>query len=343
MGRKTIKNNITDEHKIAKINKKNSTLKQDYIDYLISIDRAETTIRSYDNDLDIFFCWNLDSNENKSFVEITKREFARFQSYALNTWEWSPNRIRRVKATLSSLSNYIENILDEEPEFKGYRNIVSKIESPAKIDIREKTILEDEQIELLLRELTKKKQYDKACMLSLAANSGRRKAELPQFKTSYLTEENIVFGSFYKTPEKIKTKGRGKRGKMLHAYVLMKDFQPYLDKWLEYRKENEINSEWLFPNKQNFNEPMKITTLDSWADTFSRILDVPFYWHSLRHYFTTSLAKCNLPDGVIQSIIGWDSLEMVKVYKDIDADDEIGKYFNEDGIKDIKQTTLSDL
>ena len=343
MGRKTIKNNITDEHKIAKINKKNAILKQDYIDYLVSLSKAETTIHSYGSDLDIFFCWNLDFNDNKFFVEITKREFARFQSHAISTWQWSPNRIRRVKATLSSMSNYIENILDEEPEFKGYRNIIKKIESPDKIAVREKTILEDEQIELLLRELTKKKQYDKACMLSLAANSGRRKAELPQFKVSYLTEENIVFGSFYKTPEKIKTKGRGKLGKMLNAYVLINGFQPYLDNWLKYREENGIDSEWLFPNKQGPTVPMKITTLDSWADTFTRILGVPFYFHSLRHYFTTNLAKSNVPDGLIQSIIGWDSLEMVKLYKDIDTDYEIGKYFDENGMKEIEQTKLSDL
>ena len=47
----------------------------------------------------------------------------------------------------------------------------------------------------------------------------------------------------------------------------------------------------------------------------------------MRHYFTTSLAKAGIPDGVIQSIVAWDSSDMVRVYKDIDADEEISMYF----------------
>ena len=83
--------------------------------------------------------------------------------------------------------------------------------------------------------------------------------------------------------------------------------------------------------------------MNSWAETFSNILGIPIYWHSLRHFFTTSLAKANLPDSVIKTIIGWESLEMVGVYKDIDDEEEIGKYFVDGEIIGQKQTGLSDL
>ena len=83
--------------------------------------------------------------------------------------------------------------------------------------------------------------------------------------------------------------------------------------------------------------------MDSWAETFSKILDIPFYWHSLRHYFTTSCARSGLPDNVIQMIIGWSSLDMVGLYKDIEVDEEFEKYFGEDGIKKVEQASLSDL
>lgn len=84
-------------------------------------------------------------------------------------------------------------------------------------------------------------------------------------------------------------------------------------------------------------------TLNSWAETFSNILGIPVYWHSLRHFFTTSLAKANLPDSVIKTIIGWESLEMVDIYKDIDDEDEIGKYCMNGEIVGQKQAALSDL
>ena len=79
------------------------------------------------------------------------------------------------------------------------------------------------------------------------------------------------------------------------------------------------------------------------SETFSAILEVPVYWHSLRHFFTTSLAKANLPDSVIKTIIGWESLEMVGIYKDIDDEEEIGKYFADGEIVGQKQAGLSDL
>lgn len=204
-------------------------------------------------------------------------------------------------------------------------------------------MLTDEQADTLLNYLTERGQYEKACCFALARYSGRRKSELVRFKVDYFNDENIIYGSLYKTPEKIRTKGRGVNGKMLTCYVLSKPFKPYLDRWMAKRQELGIESEWLFPDKDDPKQPLPISTLNSWAETFSAILEVPVYWHSLRHFFTTSLAKANLPDSVIKTIIGWDSLEMVATYKDIDDEEEIGKYFSDGEIIGQKQAGLSDL
>lgn len=343
-GRKTVYNNITSPEKLAQVNPDNIELGNDFVEYLQSIDRSPRTIAQYKSDLDIFWCWNLEVNKNKFFVDLSKREVAKFQSHALNTWQWSPSRIRRVKSTLSSLSNFIENMLDDE--YEGYRPIVRKIESPANVKVRDKTIFTDEQLQDLLDYLVYEKQYDKACMLSMAMNNGRRKSELPRVKVSYFTDKDIRFGSLYKSPEQITTKGRGSRGKMLTVWTLAKPFQPYLDLWLNYRKENNITSEWLIPKCDNgvyVNEQIPVSTLDSWADTFTTILGEPFYWHSLRHYFTTACAKSGLPDDVIRMLVGWEDNSMVTLYKDLDEEDLFSKYFNEDGIQKVETKTLNDL
>ena len=126
---------------------------EDFVEYLQSIDRAPTTISQYKSDLAIFWVWNLQYNNNKPFIKITKREFARFQNHCLNEWGWSSNRVRRVKAVISSMSNFIENILDEEEEFAGYRAVIRKIESPVKEEVREKTVFEPEELQMLLSHL----------------------------------------------------------------------------------------------------------------------------------------------------------------------------------------------
>jgi integrase len=209
--------------------------------------------------------------------------------------------------------------------------------------VREKTILSDEQLDNLLATLTEKKQYDKACMLALAMCSGRRKSELVRFKVTDFKDENLVCGgALYKTSDTIKTKGFG-LGKYIYCYTLAKKFKPYFENWMIYREENNIQSIWLFPMKENPDEQLKPETLNSWAITFGRLLGVNFYWHCLRHYFTTHLARLGLPDGVIQEIIGWTSADMVRVYKDLTTEEQLEQYFDENGIKAVQPTKLTDL
>lgn len=343
MGRTTVYNSITSAEKLSQCNKSNIELSDEFLDYLKSIDRASTTIEQYRSDLKIFWCWNLEFNNNKDFIKITKREFAKFQNHALNEWGWSPKRVRRHKSTLSSLSNYIENILDEEEEFSGYRSIVRKIESPSNQSVREKTVFTIEELQSLLDYLVENKQYMKACVVALCMYSGRRKSEIPRFKMSYFEDKNILFdGAMFKTDEKVKTKGRGK-GKFINLYVLRKPFLPYLELWLNERKELGIESEWLFPRKDDPSQQLKPDTMDSWVDGFSNVLGKPFYYHSLRHFFTTMLAENNIPASVIQEIVAWESADMVSLYTDTSADDTIGKYFGSDGIKNVENKSLGDL
>ena len=343
MPRKTQMNDLTSPELVKAINPENMRLKEDFLEYLKSVQRSAGTIRGYDNDLDIFFVYCMKKLGNKKFSEVTKRDLVSFQNWLINENGNSPSRVRRIKSTISSLSNYITNILDDEDEFRGFRSIVKKIESPVNQPVREKTVLSDEQLDGLLALLTEKKQYEKACMLALAMNSGRRKSELVRFKVDDFTDENLVCGgSLYKTSDTVKTKGFG-LGKYIYCYTLAKDFKPYFDNWMRYREESGIKSVWLFPMKGSPEQQLKPETLNSWAITFSSLLGVDFYWHCLRHYFTTHLARSGLPDGVIQEIVGWTSADMVRVYKDLSTEEQLEQYFDENGIKAVQPKKLSDL
>lgn len=222
MGRKTKQNRICTPELIAQINPKNIRLMNDFLEYLRSVGKAESTVKAYTSDLHIFFVWVLQNADNKYFPEVSKRDIVSYQNWLLMNNENSPARVRRLKATLSSLSNYIEAILDDE--LPNFRSIIRKIENPINELAREKTVLSDEQADMLLDYLVERGQYEKACCFALARYSGRRKSELVRFKVSYFDDENIIYGSLYKTPEKIRTKGRGVNGKMLTCYVLSKPF-----------------------------------------------------------------------------------------------------------------------
>ncbi len=341
MARSTVYNDIVNDELWSKVNKDNKELLGEFIEYLQSTNKSPLTIINYESDIKICFVWSLQHNKNKFFVEFTKRDIMKYQNWLLNTLNLSSSRVRRLKSTISSMANFIENVLDED--FPDFRNIVNKIPAPVKQPVREKTIFEDEDIDDLLNILVENKQYQEACALALAAGSGSRKSEIPRFKVEYFKEENIKFGALYKTPEKIKTKGQG-GGKFLHRWVLISTFQPYFDLWMEERKRLGIDNEYLFVTKRS-NEWIQASTstLDSWAERFNKYIDKHFYWHSNRHYFTTMLSKANIPAEVIKEIIGWESVDMVSIYNDTQIDDELGKYFGEDGIKQVDKKSLSDL
>ena len=344
-GTTTVYNNITSPEKLAQVNPDNLQLTEDFLEYLQSVDRSKGTIKQYRANLNVFWCWNLDYNKNKFFVDLTKREIAKFQNHAINVWGWSPKRVRTVKATLSSLSNMIENIMDDE--FEDYRPIVRKIESPEDEAVRVKTVFQMEDLQPLLDQLIEKGEYMKACVLALAMYSGKRKSELTRFKVSYFADENLICGgALYKTPEKMVTKGRGQRGKLLDVYTLAKPFKPYLDYWLAERERLGIKSDWLFPKYKDgewLDEHIDISLLDSFARSFSKMLNKPMYFHSLRHAFTTYLLEQNLPENVVQMIQGWSSSDMVRIYDDRSGDSQLEKYFGEDGIKVVESKGLEDL
>ena len=338
MGRKTVYNYITDPETLNLISVENKQLISDFLDYLVSTDRNISTINAYESDLKIFFCWNYRFNNNKYFAELKKREISQFQKYALTEWKWSSNRLSRVKSTLSSLSNYIENMLDDE--LPDYRPIVRKIESPVKQAVRTKTMMTDEEVDHVLDVLVEEKKYQQACAFALAAFSGARKSELLRFKVSYFDERNIMDGAaLYKTPEKIRTKGRGSAGKLLTKYTLL-DFKKYYDLWIQERERiGLVNNEFLFVNTDN-EEVLKVSTLDSYSKTISNILGRPFYFHSLRHQLCTRLMKIGVPTDTIQEYFGWANISMLSIYNDNDASDTFGEYFTSEGIVGKNKTSL---
>ncbi|MCD8376843.1 MAG: tyrosine-type recombinase/integrase [Oscillospiraceae bacterium] len=341
MPRKTKHNTITSPELLAKVNPENTALLNDFLDYLRSTDKSAGTIAAYESDIEIAFVWCLQHNENRFFVDWTKRQIVQYQNWLINENGNSPARVRRLKASLSSMANFTESILDDE--FPNFRNIINKVESPINQPVREKTIFTSSQIVGLLEYLTERGAYEKACAVALALYSGRRKAELLRFRVSDFTDDRLVCGgSLYKTG-KIKTKGRGAQGKMLECFCLAKQFKPYLDRWLEYRERNGIESEWLFPSKEDPSVPLGIATLNSWAMSFSRYLDMDFYWHSLRHLCVSDFKRAGIPDTVIQQYIGWEDISMVPVYSDLQADEQLSMYFNEDGIVKPEQKDLSEI
>lgn len=316
MGRKTFRKQTTSPKLIDLINPKNISLMENFLK-IKSVTTSNKTITVYKSNLNIFFCWNQQFNGNKFFVEIKKIEIADFFSYASEELKLGSSRLNNLRSTLSSLSNFIERFMDEEyPSF--HNKILLTIESSPKELRREKTILTDEQIENLLEYLSDKNKQQ-ACWLALAVTSGARFSELLNFEVDLIDENKTAFGDlFLETVRQIKTKGRGKSGKLLYKYILKDKFLPFYNNWLLERKDilekNKIEHNYLFIKDDG--SRATDSTIRTWVAEFENYLKVPFYTHAVRHYFVTLLSRKNIPYHLIQAIVGWEDSSMVEIYND---------------------------
>ncbi|GLI86562.1 integrase [Rossellomorea marisflavi] len=342
MGRKTVYNRIFNEKEWEQVNPKNKQLLMEWKTYLMSTDKSNGTIKQYENDMRILLIFLLRMAQNKFVIDLNKRDIISFQGYSMNEWKHSSNRVRRLKSCLSSLCNYVENIMDDL--YPDFRNIVNKIESPTKKPVREKTVLTNEQVQQVLETLVETKQYQKACVFALAANSGARLSELCRFKVSFFKEEHLVNGAYYKTPQKIRIKGRGREGSSKYKYILKAGFKEYFDLWMEERERLGIDTDELFVTRRNEQwVPATDGTLQSWKNKFTKILETDFYFHSLRHYLTTKLRANNIPDKIIKDFFGWESIDMIEIYDDNEAEDDFAKFFTAGGIKKVEKKTIDDI
>lgn len=239
----------------------------------------------------------------------------------------SSNRVASLKSAISSLANCIE-VLDEDL-YPNFRNLIKSLEPVHKAPVREKTVLTDEQVEECLNKLLEQNQCQIACALALSLASGMRKAELTRMKVEFFDDSNLILnGKMYKTGV-IRTKGRGSNGKQIPKYVLKDKFQPYFNAWMKQREERGIESPWLFVTMSDGKfVQATVSQMNTYAEKIGALMNVPFYFHCMRHLWTTNMQKEGISDSAIAEIQSWDSLEMVKRYSDIPTEEHWAQFFN---------------
>ena len=335
MSRKTFKKIITTPEKLENIEDSNKKLVDRFLRYMAPRS-SEGTIKVYKSNFNIFFCWNLDYNDNKPFEKIKKIEMQDFFLFCSEELKYSPNRYAQMHSSLSSLSNYIENQLDEIDRYADFRNIVKKIEKLPKETVRKKTILSVETVDKLMKDLDKQGRLQESVFIALAISSGARISELFRITLDLLDENETAFDDlFLVTKEPIKTKGRGKNGKQLYKYIIKALFLPWLKRWLPVRakilKDNNVEKHnCLFIRQDGM--PATQATVRGWIKRWEKMTGLDIYPHSFRHYFVTYLSKVGLEAELIQSIVGWSSGDMVAIYNDLRIDERewkgLGKLAN---------------
>jgi len=270
---KNVYNNFFDPEIWKIVNLDSKELLDDFLLELKQNKKSSGTIYQYSSDIRgtlIYIAKNLD---NKSILDLTKKDFRRYSLYLSEECHVSNARHNRILSAIRSLLTFAE---ENDDDYEYETNVAKKVRGLPKESVREIYFLTDEQIQKLKDELIKREEYQKATLLCLAYDSCARKAELAQVEKF----------SFYDTNKNNTNKVTGKRRKIFSLIYF--DWTKECAKlWIDQRGEDEINSLWAIgvTSKKKATKENLYNWFLIMRDVLAEIegKTIEFNVHSLRH------------------------------------------------------------
>ncbi|MFD0587822.1 tyrosine-type recombinase/integrase [Paenibacillus sp. GCM10027627] len=221
---------------------------------------SKQSISQYRSALGQFFWWVHIALNDKPLEKISKRDFLRYISYLSNRG-MSSSALALKKAAVSSLNNYIENVVaDDDETFKMFRNFTRGLPAIPKNKVYNKVKITKDEYDLTMQTLEEDENYLGMAWVATAFNIGARRSEIPQLRTEILSypipeDQNYIMSHI------IRLKGRSEQGKQ-EAYMVNQDALHYMRIWTEKRG---YENDHIFTIKYNGSvQPMS----PSWADDF---------------------------------------------------------------------------
>jgi site-specific recombinase XerD len=282
-----------DAEKIKRINSETIKL---YNKYKIDMTIRELSIKSiegYENDLQHWFIYILDNQDNQCITELKEDDIIEFIYFC----KTEGNNSRRIKRRLSSLSAFYKflrrkKIIKENPmEF---------IERPKKdTDIITQTFLTKEQVDLMKQKLKENGDLQLETYALLSLSTMARVNAVSNIRWEQIDFDNRTINDVLE-----------KEGKLVTLY-----FSPEVrEKLLELQKQRQDNNVddkgYVFACKysQEWDKASK-GTLQLWAKKVGELIDVPtLHAHDFRHSNSQLLKLQGMPIEQISELLNHSGL-----------------------------------
>lgn len=287
--RSKVYNRIFNEEEWELVNKENKMIMEDYLEEYKQRKMKETTLKQYRNDLRLLFIFVLKELDNKSILELKKKDFRRFNLWLQNK-NMSNARVNRLMSSTRSMLTYVED--DEDYEYDN--NVAKKVKGLPKEAVRTEEqdfFLTYEQVMKMRQYLIEHEEWQLCSMWMLFYDSAARRNEVYQVNKHGILEgnkTNIVVG---------------KRGKTFPLVYMNDTRDEIFKKYLEERGDDNVDSMWITGKGDN-KKPASYESLYDRMVALSKILselegkEINIFCHSMRH------TKCeHLLEGLDERII----------------------------------------
>lgn len=279
MKRGRVYNRIYTPELWEQVNKQNKDILNDFMAEYRQRKKSKGTIDGYFQDLRIVFIYILKNLDNRSILELRKKDFRNLSIWLSEDCEMSANRVNRIKSSVNSMLSFVED--DDEYDYDN--NVAKKVRGLPRERVKDNDddffFTFDEFIKV--RDiLVERGRLQDAVLLSIGFDSAGRKNELFQIEKHGLTEGN-------KTNVVI-----GKRGKKF-PLVYLDDTKKLIKQYLEERGEDDIPSLWIKGSGDKKSPITKDSLYDrivSISKIFSEVRgeECNIFPHTMRH----SRAEC---------------------------------------------------
>jgi len=282
MADKHVYNRIYTKEEFDLVNKKNIDIIDDFLEEYTQRKIKKTTLYQYYNDLRIVALFVRRFCDNRSFLELNKRDFRKMSIWLNDECKMSSARTNRVMSACRSMLTYIE----DNDDYEYNNNIAKKVRGLPKEAVKtneDDFFMSFEQIMKVREELLKRDEIQLCLLHMIFFDSGARRNEVFQIQKYNLLDSN-------KTNLVI-----GKRGKTF-PLVYMDDTKELIKLWLEKRGEDDIDSLWVTYNG-SVKKKASYNNLYEWTLKIRNILseiegkEIRIFPHSYRHSRCESLLQ----------------------------------------------------
>ena len=282
MARGQIYNKIYTPEKWGLVNQENKNIIDDFLTEYKQQKKSENTIKQYFNDLRLIAIKIMEDFDNKSFLEMTKKDFRRL-NIMFDEMDLSPARCNRLHSSVNSLLTFVEEDDDYDYEINQSKKVKGVPNNKVKTNEDDFFFTFDEFIKV--RDiLVEQGDLQNAVLWSIAFDSAGRRNEILQIKKQGLLDgnkTNIVIG---------------KRGKQF-PLVYLNDTKELIRQYLEKRGEDDIDSLWISGSGENKRPASYEILYDRIASKINSILsdirgeETHIFFHSIRHSRIESLQQ----------------------------------------------------
>ena len=223
-------NRIYSPEKWEQVNPTNKEILDDFLTEYKQQKKSPTTLHAYYEDLRIVLIKILEDYNNKSILEMTKKDFRK-----LNIWfddsGMSPARCNRLHSAINSMLTFCEDDDDYDYDINTSKKVKGVPNEKVKTNEDDFFFTFEEFIQVRDK-LVQSGDLQTAAMWSLAFDSAGRINEVLQVEKEGLLDgnkTNIV---------------KGKRGK-LFPLVYLNDTKEIIRQYLESRGEDDVKSLWV--------------------------------------------------------------------------------------------------